>query len=231
MHEIEYRPLDKITPADVNPKTHDLDAIERSFARFGFVAPAVVDDATGKLVAGHGRIEALRRLRDRGGTAPKGVFVEGKVWKVPIVVGVNLTEEEARAYLVADNRISEIGGWDYAALNELLGTIGATDVPLGDVGFSADDLRAISVETEIRNFEKEKESGAGLDPGEFADFENGTAPGAQDAEFLPFRIGHVVGKVSKEVADSFAKAYDAKKKELGDGGKLIDDVLRSWLGV
>jgi ParB-like chromosome segregation protein Spo0J len=167
MHEIEYRSLDKIASADFNPKTHDLDAIERSFVEFGFVAPAVVDDATGKLVAGHGRVEALRRLQGRGEPAPKGIFVEGKVWKVPIVVGVNLTPEQARAYIVADNRISEIGGWDYSALSSVLGSVEASTIPLGAVGFSADDLRSINAELEVRDLQKQNGAGAGAPDASF----------------------------------------------------------------
>mgnify|MGYP001550252301 CR=1 FL=1 len=154
MHEIEYRPLEKIASADFNPKTHDLDAIDASFEQFGFVAPAVIDDATGKLVAGHGRVEALRRLQSKGGAAPKGVFVEGKTWKVPIVVGVNLTPEQARAYVIADNRISEKGGWDLSALRSVLGEVDASTVPLGVTGFSKDDLKSIDVELEVRQLDK-----------------------------------------------------------------------------
>jgi len=47
---IKYVPLDEIVEADVNPKLHDLDAIDRSIDRLGFGEPPLLDMRTGRLV-------------------------------------------------------------------------------------------------------------------------------------------------------------------------------------
>jgi hypothetical protein len=64
---LEYVPLDDLQPAARNPKRHDLPAIGRSIDTFGYVEPVVLDERTGRLVAGHGRVEQLRAARDGGG--------------------------------------------------------------------------------------------------------------------------------------------------------------------
>ena len=57
---VEYMLLDEITEADINVKDHDIGAIHESMNRFGFTSPLLMNEATMKLVAGHGRIEALK---------------------------------------------------------------------------------------------------------------------------------------------------------------------------
>lgn len=119
---IVYEAIDEIARWPRNPKDHDLDAIESSMVRFGYTLPMVRDDRTGRLVAGHGRLEVLIRMRDRGDPAPKRILVaaDGR-WFVPVLLGVSFdTEEEAEAYLLVDNRSVEAGGWDRAALAEML---------------------------------------------------------------------------------------------------------------
>lgn len=115
--KLVYRDLDKVVEADLNPKDHDDEGIEASLARFEFVEPIVEDGRTKKLIAGHGRLAALRRLRDAGGEMPPGITsVKGK-WFVPVLVGWrSKNDDEARAYLVASNRLSELGGWNHAEL-------------------------------------------------------------------------------------------------------------------
>lgn len=102
-----------------------MDAIERSIRRFGFTLPIVVDEGTGRLVAGHGRSEALTKMKDNGDPAPRNVEVgRGGEWMVPVIRGNRFaSESEAEAYLVADNRLVEIGGWDYKSLIDILGDL------------------------------------------------------------------------------------------------------------
>ena len=56
-------PLSEITEADRNVKDHDIGAIHESMNRFGFTSPLLMNEATKKLVAGHGRVEALRQKK------------------------------------------------------------------------------------------------------------------------------------------------------------------------
>jgi len=67
---IEYMPIDSILPATSNPKNHAHQQIVNSVGRFGLASPPVLDERTGRLVAGHGRIEALTIMRDSGQTPP-----------------------------------------------------------------------------------------------------------------------------------------------------------------
>ena len=117
-----YEAIDEIDRWPRNPKEHDLDAIEASFRRFGYTLPMVRDGRTGRLVAGHGRLEVLLRMRDRGDAPPKRILVDAAGrWLAPVLVGISFDSElEAEAYLMVDNRTVELGGWDSVALAEML---------------------------------------------------------------------------------------------------------------
>lgn len=155
---VEYVPLSSVQPATSNPKRHDVPRIARSIVRFGFTTPGLRDERTGRIVVGHGRVEALTTLRDDptllaeireefGSTAtgpPAGVLVgDDGDWLVPLVVGWESRDDtEAAAYLVADNRHTELGGWDHGELASLLDDIG--DPVLVDLtGWDLDDLGGI----------------------------------------------------------------------------------------
>lgn len=140
---IEYLPLDTITPAIRNPKRHDIDGIANSIRRFGFTQPALRDERTGRLVAGHGRLQAAVALRDAGETPPAGITVDSDgTWLAPVVRGwASRSDTEAEAYLVADNRWTEIGGWDNTELASLLQDVAASDAELAAIaGYSDEDL-------------------------------------------------------------------------------------------
>ncbi len=151
-HHIKHMPLSAILKADNNPKLHATGEIEKSFSRFGMIEVPTIDESTGKLVAGHGRIEALEALRTRGGTPPDGVRVNKRgEWLVPVLRGVSFANpREADAYLVASNRLSELGGWDDAGLAAMLENITSSglDLPSGadpfaGIGFDVGDFRTL----------------------------------------------------------------------------------------
>lgn len=135
---IEWVSIDDLAVFPGNPKRHDVEQIAASMRRFGVVSPIVRDEKSGRIVAGHGRREALLHLRAEGEAPPRNVRVRGKQWLVPVLVGVRFeSEEDVRAFLVADNRLSEIGGWDDAALSTMLGSIRGD---LTGVGYSAKEI-------------------------------------------------------------------------------------------
>ena len=115
--------LDEFQGDPENPKDHDIGAIISSLQRFGLVAVPVVNTTTGRIVAGHGRVEALRQLEQQGHAPPKHVTKKAGLWHVPYLQVAFDTDQEARAYLLADNRLTELGGWDkeglLAALTDL----------------------------------------------------------------------------------------------------------------
>ena len=136
--KIEYLPLDEIVGAEANPKKHS-SQIGSSIDRFGFADAPIRDERTGRLVAGHGRVESLRAMRARGEGPPEGI---DPTWLVPVQVGwSSRSDQEASAFLVAHNRLTEQGGWDEAGLLELVSTF---DDDMTGVGFTDEDLAAIA---------------------------------------------------------------------------------------
>jgi DNA modification methylase len=86
-----------------NPRKHSriqVRAIARSIDAFGFNAPILVDKCN-QIVAGHGRYEAAQLLG---------------LERIPVISLDHLTETQARAYLLADNKLAERSSWDDASL-------------------------------------------------------------------------------------------------------------------
>src|SRR3990167_5821814 len=137
---IEYRDLATLLRAPRNPKGHDLGAIQSSLVRFGFVAPIIVDDATGRLVAGHGRIDALQQRKASGQPPPARIKVEGDRWLVPVVAGGSFgAPVESESYLISDNQTTILGAWDDQELAALLSDLAARDA-LSGTGFDREDV-------------------------------------------------------------------------------------------
>lgn len=146
MLTIEYVPLDDLKAHPRNPKDHDIGAISKSVKRFGYVAPVIVDERSGYLVAGHGRIDTLAQLRQQGKQPPANVQVSALgEWLVPVVRGVSFnSDSEVEAYLVADNRLTIMGGWNEPELASLLQDLAREDQALLEAtGYDADDLQAL----------------------------------------------------------------------------------------
>lgn len=137
---IEYVSLAKLKPAKRNPKEHSPD-IEKSLGRFGYAEPILLDERTGRLVAGHGRLKFLRKLKAEDGKVPDGVKVESEDWLIPVVRGWgSKSDKEADAYLLASNQLPSAGGWDEDELKKLMQT---ADIDLKGIGFSDKDLKRI----------------------------------------------------------------------------------------
>jgi hypothetical protein len=111
---IEYTPLSKLKKFIRNPKRHALKDIGESMDRFGFAAPPTIDEETGYLVCGHGRVEELELKFERGEKPPLNIKVaDSGEWLVPVVRGNHFeSEAELEAYLLTDNKLIEKGGWD-----------------------------------------------------------------------------------------------------------------------
>lgn len=145
---LDYLPLDGIVRAARNPKAHDSQGIRRSLVRFGFTSPLLLDERTGRLVAGHGRLDVLIVLREQGDPPPSGVRVgaDGE-WLAPVMRGWSSRDDaHANAYLIADNRLTELGGWDSPLLLEVLADASAIDGLLEATGFTAADLERLIAE-------------------------------------------------------------------------------------
>jgi len=119
--KLEYLPLDEIARWPRNAKRHDIPALKSSIATFGFRTPLLRDERTKRLVAGHGRQEALSEMRREGAPLPVGLKENKGAWFVPVVVGMSFTsDEEAERFVLADNRVQELGGMDDDVLAGML---------------------------------------------------------------------------------------------------------------
>lgn len=115
-HSMNSLPLDQIATFEGNPKKHDLDDLTDSLETFGYIAPIIVNSENKQILAGHGRLDALKRLRDTGELPPDGIDHD---WYIP-VIDVSLDPELHEAYIVRDNKSTERGGWDNGLLKAIL---------------------------------------------------------------------------------------------------------------
>ena len=159
--EIRYEDLDDIVSADNNPKDHDLGVLYQSMQRFGFTNPIIMNESTGKLLAGHGRLKTLQMMKDNGEDAPKRIDVVKDIeddrietWYVPVLYGVSIDNlSEAQAYLIADNRLTELGGWKPMDLMDSLTEIIEETGNLDGTGYDLDDVETILGDMESTTFD------------------------------------------------------------------------------
>lgn len=139
---IEYVALKKLRADPRNPKAHAGDAIAHSVGRFGFVEPIVIDERTGFIASGHGRVSTLTKMRVDGDAAPAGVRVTSKgEWLIPVVKGwASASDAEAGAALIAFNRTTELGGWVDEALLDLLQEIDDAGNDVEGLGYDDTEL-------------------------------------------------------------------------------------------
>jgi DNA modification methylase len=126
---VVYRPVDSLKPDPANPRRHSKKQIRQiaaSIKTFGFNVPVLID-AEDKVIAGHGRLLACREL---GWT------------EVPTISLDHLTGAQARAFMIADNRLSEIASWDDRLLAEQLKDLSliGLDFSLEVTGFEVGEI-------------------------------------------------------------------------------------------
>jgi len=113
--DVTIRPLSDIVPYGENPKEHpqeQVDKIASSIQRFGWDQPIVVDGG-GTIIKGHGRYQAAQKLG---------------LEEVPVIEQPDLSDAEARAARIADNRVAE-SDWDDDLLAVELELLDESDVP------------------------------------------------------------------------------------------------------
>lgn len=106
--------IDELTPYANNPRnnTGAVDAVAASLQEFGWKQPVVIDKS-GVIIAGHTRIKAAEKLG---------------LETAPCIIADDLTEEQVRAYRLADNKTAELADWNFQLLDEELAEIGSIDM-------------------------------------------------------------------------------------------------------
>ncbi len=119
--KIVYKQLDTLRAYENNPRNNEnaVAAVAASLEKFGWKQPIVVD-ADGVIVAGHTRAKAAAKLG---------------LQAVPCVIADDLTEDEIRAYRLADNKTAELAGWDFDKLDAELEDLAENGFDMEAFGF------------------------------------------------------------------------------------------------
>lgn len=139
--EIVNKNINNLKPYEKNPRINDeaVKYVMESIKQFGFKVPIVID-SNDVIVCGHTRYKAAKKL---------------KLDKVPCVIADDLTEEQIKAYRLADNKVAEKAEWDFNLLNEELEDLINFDMEL--LGFDDDVLEDNAEKVEEDDFDVETE--------------------------------------------------------------------------
>ena len=119
--KIIEKKLSEIHPYENNPRKNDnaVEFVANSIVEFGFRIPIIID-AEGTIVCGHTRYKAAKKL---------------KMSKVPCIMADDLTEEQIKAFRLADNRVGEFSEWNVDRLNVEMNELEMFDIDMTMFGF------------------------------------------------------------------------------------------------
>ena len=119
---IIMKKLDEIVPYANNPRENDDSAqtIAESIKEFGFLNPIIIDQ-NGTIICGHARLKAAIQLG---------------LDEVPTITAEGLSDDQIRAFRLADNKTAEIAGWDFDMLLQEFQGLSADDFDLNLTGFN-----------------------------------------------------------------------------------------------
>lgn len=119
MQQHEMIDINALTPYENNARTHSPDQLEmigNSIKEFGFINPVIIDE-NNMILVGHGRVMAADQIG---------------IKQVPFRRVTNLTEDQKKAYIIADNKLSDLGGWDDELL---LAELESIELDMSQFGF------------------------------------------------------------------------------------------------
>lgn len=126
---LETVPLNRLKPWPKNPrKSHAVEAIARSIESFGYLSPIVVQAKTYRILAGHGRLEALAKVGAK---------------EIPVVVA-DIDDDKADLYTIADNKLTEAAEWDFGKMAHLLLEFDTKNLDTTLTGFDSEELERIA---------------------------------------------------------------------------------------
>ena len=150
MRRYENVPIEQLKPYENNARTHSdkqVEKIARSIEEFGFINPVLIDSNYG-IIAGHGRVEGAKALG---------------MEEVPCLFIEDLTDEQKRAYIIADNKLALDAGWDKELLLFELEELKDLDFDISLTGFDMsldfDDESLFSMDdiTEIDGYDSNED--------------------------------------------------------------------------
>lgn len=141
MNIVEKR-LNELKPYENNPRINDgaVKFVKNSIYEFGFKVPIVIDK-NGVIVAGHTRYKASQELG---------------LETVPCVVADDLTDEQVKAFRIADNKTAEKASWDLDALKTEMEELEEIDgIDMRDFGFGDFEISALTEDMEAEGYDNE----------------------------------------------------------------------------
>ena len=133
--DVQEVTLTKLVPYANNAKKHpqeQIDLIVRSIKEYGFLNPCLIDRDY-NIIAGHGRVMAAKQM---GMDKVPCLFVEG------------LTEAQYKAYVLADNKLTEMGEWDMELVMSELEDLQDMNFDISLTGFDMPDDESDPIEAE-----------------------------------------------------------------------------------
>jgi len=151
--EIVMKKVNDITPYSNNPRRNEATALKlkKSIEEFGFKNPIILDE-NDVIVSGHARLKAAMMLG---------------MEEVPCTYAAGLTEDEIRAFRIADNKTAEMAGWDYDKLVDEMTSLAESGFDMDFSGFNeAEQLYYSEVDAtpdkqdrdEFREYEEQAEA-------------------------------------------------------------------------
>lgn len=137
--QIIKKNVNELVPYENNPRHND-DAVEyvaNSIEQFGFKVPIIIDKDN-VIVAGHTRLKAAKKL--------------GMEY-VPCILADDLSDEQVRAFRLADNKVGELAGWDFTKRDEELAKI--LDIDMSMFSFKEDEFDINDMFEKVETQEKE----------------------------------------------------------------------------
>ena len=188
--------IDKLKPYDKNARTHSSEQIAQimqSIKEFGFTNPLLIDSDF-NLIAGHGRLEAIKGLN-------KVDFKDKPILQVPCVICEGLSEVQKKALILADNKIALNAGWDEDILARELKELDECGFDLDLTGFSDGEVD-----------EYLKTSGVGVSADNYDDVF--TIPTNERSKFRTYTL--VFSAENLQIVENFIKKYEKTLLAEGD---------------
>ena len=134
-------PVGDLIPYENNPRKNDgaVEPVAESIRQFGFKVPIIIDREN-VIVAGHTRLLAAEKLGLK---------------TVPVIRADDLTEEQVKAFRLADNKTGELAGWDFSRLEEELAELENMDMSVFGFHEMAENVDIDSLFEEHEEKEKE----------------------------------------------------------------------------
>lgn len=218
---IVYKPIKDLIPYEKNPRQNDASVpfVANSIKEFGFKVPCVIDK-NNIVVAGHTRLKAAKQLGLK---------------EVPCIVADDLTDEQVKAFRLADNSVGMYSGWDVELLIDELADIGEfenIDFEMADFGFTFNesgelDVKIVEREIDEKYHNVQKMRFPGVGEYDIPALEPFPVEAYEDCEFVSFN--EFMRTVTKENRENLGLHFYTQDNVFSGMWDNIDDYVNRLL--